>query len=112
MTAAYYKLDNLVAILDKNGVQATGPIVERYDTNPHPDKWKAFGWAVSEIDGHDIRQITDALDKADHIKGKPVMIIAHTIKGKGVPFAEGKADFHHGIMTQQQYETARKLFED
>lgn len=112
MTAAFYKLDNLVAILDKNGVQATGPIVERYDTNPHPDKWKAFGWSVSEIDGHNVTQIADALDNADKIKGQPVMIIAHTVKGKGVPFAEGKADFHHGIMTQQQFETARKLFED
>jgi len=112
MTAAYYKLDNLVAILDKNGVQATGPIIERYDTNPHPDKWKAFGWHVLEIDGHNVSQIADALDKADKIKGQPVMIVAHTVKGKGVPFAEGKADFHHSIMTQQQYETARKLFED
>ncbi len=112
MTAAYYKLDNLVAILDKNGVQATGPIVERYDTNPHPNKWKAFGWHVLEIDGHNVAQIADALDNADKIKGQPVMIVAHTVKGKGVPFAEGKADFHHGIMTQQQYELARKLFED
>jgi len=112
MAAAYYKLDNLTAILDKNEVQATGPIVERYDTNPHPEKWKAFGWHVIEIDGHDIRQVVDALDKADEVKGKPVMIIANTVKGKGVPFAEGKADFHHGIMTEEQYQTARKLFED
>lgn len=112
MAAAYYKLDNLTAILDKNEVQATGPIAERYDTNPHPEKWAAFGWHVIEIDGHDIRQVVDALDKADEVKGKPVMIIANTVKGKGVPFAEGKADFHHGIMTEEQYQTARKLFED
>jgi len=112
MTAAFYKLDNLVAILDKNGIQATGPIVERYDTNPHPEKWKAFGWHVMEIDGHDVRQIADALDKADEVRGKPVMIVAHTVKGKGVPFAEGKAEFHHGIMTKEQYETARALFEE
>ena len=112
LAAAFYKLDNLVAIMDKNGVQATGLIVERYDTNPHPEKWKAFGWHVMEIDGHDVRQIADALDKADEVKGKPVMIVAHTVKGKGVPFAEGKAEFHHGIMTQEQYETARALFEE
>ena len=112
LAAAFYKLDNLVAIMDKNGVQATGPIVERYDTNPHPEKWKAFGWHVMEIDGHDVRQIADALDKADEVMGKPVMIVAHTVKGKGVPFAEGKAEFHHGIMTQEQYETARALFEE
>jgi transketolase len=112
MAAAYYKLDNLTAILDKNEVQATGPIVERYDTNPHPEKWKAFGWHVIEIDGHDMSQVVDALDKAGEVKGKPVMIVANTVKGKGVPFAEGKADFHHGIMTEEQYQTARKLFED
>ena len=111
MTASCYKLDNLVAILDKNGVQAMGPIVERYDTNPHGEKWKAFGWEVMEIDGHDVKQIADALDKADEVKGRPVMIVANTVKGKGVPFAEGKAAFHHGMMTQEQYETARQLFE-
>ena len=110
MTASHYKLDNLVAILDKNKVQAMGPIVERYDTNPHGDKWKAFGWEVMEIDGHDVNQIADALDKADKIKTRPVMIVANTVKGKGVPFAEGKAAFHHGIMTQEQYETALQLF--
>ena len=112
MTAAFYKLDNLVAIFDKNLVQATGPITERYNTNPHPEKWKAFGWHVLEIDGHNIKQIADALDEAGRVKGKPVMIVAHTIKSKGVPFAEGKADFHHGIMTQEQFDTARRLFED
>ncbi|MBN2020220.1 MAG: transketolase [Sedimentisphaerales bacterium] len=112
LTAAFYKLDNLVAIFDKNLVQATGPIVERYDTNPHPEKWEAFGWHVIVIDGHDIRQIADALDEADKVKGKPVTLIAHTVKSKGVSFAEGKAEFHHGIMTQEQFETARRLFED
>jgi transketolase len=112
MTAPFYKLDNLVAIFDKNLVQATGPIIERYDTNPHADKWKAFGWHVVEIDGHDVKQIADALDEADQVKDRPVMLVAHTVKSKGVPFAEGKADFHHGIMTQEQYETARRLFED
>jgi transketolase len=112
LTAAYYKLDNLVAILDRNGIQATGPIVERYDTNPYTAKWKAFGWQVFEVDGHDIRQIAEVLDEADKVKDQPVMIIANTVKGKGVPFAEGKAQFHHGIMTEQEYETARRLFED
>jgi len=111
MTASHYKLDNLTAILDKNGVQAMGPVVERYDTNPHAEKWKAFGWKVMVIDGHDVKQIADALDKADKVKGRPVMIVANTVKGKGVPFAEGKAAFHHGIMTQEQYETAMQLFE-
>jgi transketolase len=112
MTAAFYKLDNLVAIFDKNRVQAMGPIVERYDTNPHGEKWKAFGWHVLEIDGHSVKEIADALDEADKIKGRPVMIVANTVKGKGVPFAEGKAEFHHGIMTEEQHVTARQLFEE
>ena len=112
MTASYYELDNLVAILDKNTVQAMGPIVERYDTNPHAEKWRAFGWHVIEIDGHNINQIVDAFDEADEVTGRPTMIVANTVKSKGVPFAEGKAQFHHGIMTQEQYETARRLFEE
>ncbi len=112
MTASYYKLDNLTAILDKNRVQAMGPVMQRYDTNPHAEKWRAFGWHVIEIDGHDITQIVEAFDQADEVKGKPAMIVANTVKSKGVPFAENKAQFHHGIMTQEQYETARKLFED
>ncbi len=112
MAAAYYKLDNLVGILDKNGIQAMGPIKERFDTNPHADKWKAFGWHVIEIDGHDISQIIDALDQADQVKGKPTMIIAHTVKGKGVSFAENTAAFHNGMMTGEQYEQALKELSD
>ena len=111
MSAAYHKLDNLVAIFDKNKVQATGTVQERYDTNPHADKWKAFGWHVIEIDGHNIPQIIAALEEADTVKGKPTMIVAHTVKGKGVPFAEGKFEFHNGTLTQEQFEQAKKLFE-
>ncbi len=106
MAAAFYKLDNLVAILDKNGIMATGPIVERYDTNPLPEKWKACGWFVLEIDGHNMKEILDALDKVDKIKDQPKMIIAHTVKGKGICFAENQAAFHHGEMNQAQYEKA------
>ncbi|MBN2590541.1 MAG: transketolase [Sedimentisphaerales bacterium] len=112
MTASYYKLDNLVGILDKNRIQAMGPIEKRYDTNPHADKWRAFGWNVLEIDGHNIEEIVAAFDKAEQVKGKPTMIVANTVKSKGVPFAENKAQFHHGMMTQEQYDTARELFVD
>src|SRR4030042_6960233 len=70
MTAAFYKLDTLVAIFDKNLVQATGPIIERYDTNPHGEKWKAFGWNVLEIDGTSVKEIEDALDEAGKDKSK------------------------------------------
>jgi transketolase len=106
MTASYYKLDNLTAILDKNGLQATGSIAERYDTNPLVEKWKAFGWHVAEMDGHNIREIIDTLDQVEHIQGKPHMIIARTVKGKGIPFAENSAAFHNGELTREQFEKA------
>lgn len=106
MAASYYKLDNLTAILDCNKLQATGAIVDRFDTNPLKEKWEAFNWKVIEIDGHDIRQITEALDNAEKVKGKPTIIIAHTIKGKGIKIAENNAAFHNGSMTQEQYDSA------
>ena len=106
MAASYYKLDNLVAILDKNGLQATGVITERYDTNPLKEKWQAFGWYVLEVDGHNIKEIIDALDKADSIEGQPKIIIASTVKGKGVAFAEHVAAFHNGELTAEQFEEA------
>jgi transketolase len=106
MTAAYYKLDNLIAILDKNGLQATGPIVERYNTNPLPEKWKAFGWYVREVDGHDMQEIITVLDAVDKIQEQPKMIIARTIKGRGVAFAEHVAAFHNGELTEEQFEQA------
>ena len=103
MAASYYKLDNLTAILDKNKVMATGPVTDRFDTNPHKEKWLADNWFVIEADGHSITDIDNALEKAAGNKGKPTLIIANTVKGKGIPFAEGKASFHNGIMSQQQY---------
>ncbi len=109
MAASYYRLDNLTGILDCNKLQATGLVKERFDTNPLPEKWTAFGWKVMEIDGHDMMAIIDALDEAEKVKGKPTMIIAHTVKGKGIPFAEGNASFHHGTMTQEQYDHACRL---
>lgn len=106
MTASYYKLENLIAILDKNGLQATGAIAERYDTNPLVEKWKAFGWYVTEMDGHNLKEIIETLDQVDRITGKPKMIIARTVKGKGIPFAENNVAFHNGELTQEQYEEA------
>lgn len=109
MAASAFRLDHLVAILDRNGLQATGPIVQRFNTNPLPEKWRAFGWYVTEIDGHDMRSILDALDEVDTIKGQPKMIIARTIKGAGIPFAENRAEFHNGLLDAKQYETACEL---
>ena len=106
MAAGIYKCDNLIAIVDQNGLQATGPVKERFDTNPLPEKWKAFGWNVIDIDGHDMEQILTALDTADTVKDQPTVIIAHTVKGKGVSFAENVVSFHNGILSQEQYEQA------
>jgi transketolase len=109
MAASAFKLDNLVAILDCNGLQATGPVSQRFNTNPLPEKWRAFGWHVQEIDGHDLAGILKALDDADSMKGKPKMIIARTIKGAGIPFAENKVEFHNGLLDAGQFETACAL---
>ena len=103
MAASYYKLDNLTVILDKNKVMATGPVTERYDTNPHKEKWLANNWFVLEVDGHSFIELDCALETTAGNKGKPTLIIANTVKGKGIPFAEGKAAFHNGIMSREQY---------
>ncbi|MBN1570270.1 MAG: transketolase [Acidobacteria bacterium] len=109
MAASHFKLDNLVAILDYNGLQATGPVAQRFNTNPVPEKWRAFGWHVQEIDGHDMSAILRALDDADAVKGKPKMILARTVKGSGIPFAENKVEFHNGLLDAGQFETACAL---
>jgi transketolase len=111
MAAPNFKIDNLVAIVDRNKVQATGSIVERFNTNPITPKFEAFGWNVIEIDGHNVEEILKALDKADEVKDKPTVIIAETIKGKYISFAENNPAFHNGSMTQDQYETAKKDLE-
>jgi transketolase len=106
MAAANYKADNLVAILDRNGLQATDVVTKVMDSGSLTDKWRAFGWHVLEIDGHDMGQILEALDEVDRIKGKPAIIIANTIKGKGISFAENVVGFHNGVLTQETYNQA------
>ena len=106
MASAYYKLDNLTAILDRNRLQATGPVDERFKIGNLNEKWTAFGWNVLEIDGHDMAQILQAFAQAETVKGKPTLIIANTVKGKGVSFAENVVSFHNGAMTQAQFDTA------
>ena len=108
MAAANFKVDNLVGIVDYNKIQATGPIKEVFDTGDIPAKWKAFGWHVIEIDGHDIPQIAGALDEAEQVKGKPTVIIAHTVKGKGFSFAENSAAYHNAALTEELYKQAQE----
>ncbi len=112
MTASHYKLDNLTAILDYNGLQIDGPVNSIKSVEPVAEKWRAFGWEVRKIDGHDIKQIIEALDWADTVKGKPSFIIAKTVKGKGVSFMEGKVKFHGVPPSEDEMVMALKELEE
>jgi len=106
MTAAKFALDNLTVIVDYNGVQQTGTTRHVMPTEPIADKWAAFNWHVIEIHGHNITQILDALDRADEVHGRPVVIIARTTKGKGVSFMENSPAWHGGIPDRAQFAAA------
>jgi len=106
MAGAHYKLDNLVSFLDHNGLQIDGPINEVLSPEPVADKWRAFGWHVEEIDGHNFAEIIGALQKAREVKGKPTMIVAKTVKGKGVSFMENKVDWHGSAPNAEQTQQA------
>jgi len=103
MAASAYKTDNIVALVDRNRLQAQGKIEDRFNMGSLSEKWTAFGWEVIEVDGHNMEEILTALDKADGIKEKPTVIIANTIKGKGASFAEDNPAFHNAPLTQEQY---------
>jgi transketolase len=109
MFAAHQGLDRLTAIVDRNGLQQTGRTEERVRLDPVADKWRAFGWDVQEIDGHDIAAIAAALARAQDVAARPQAIIARTVKGKGVSFVEGVVGFHGKALTQD--ELARALAE-
>jgi len=106
MAADNYKLDNLVVIVDKNNLQAMGPTAERFEIGRFADKLSAFGAHVISINGHDMEQIIDALDEAETVEGRYTAIVAETVKGKGVSFAEGVTGFHNGMLTQDEYARA------
>ncbi len=106
MFAAHYKLDNLCIVVDLNGLQIDGPITEVMNPTPHDEKFKAFGWHVIVIDGHDFEQIEKAYAEARTVKGKPTAIIAKTVKGKGVSFMENQASWHGAAPNAEQYDIA------
>lgn len=108
LAASAHKADHLIGIIDQNGLQAMGRVSERMDTNPLPEKWQSFGWNVIQIDGHDMEQIVDALDRVDRYNGKPTVIIARTVKGKGISFAENVVGYHNGALTEETYNQAFK----
>ncbi len=111
MASAHFKVDNLTAIVDHNEQQLDGWNREIMNLEPLADKWRAFGWHVLNINGHDIKQILQAAEKAEAMKGKPTVIIAHTIKGKGVSFMENNIDFHGKAPTSEEAERALKELE-
>lgn len=106
MTASHHKLDNICAIVDSNKVQENGPVEDIKGEMPLVEKWQSFGWKTIEVDGHDFEQLIDALDEFERTIGKPTMIIANTIKGKGVSFMEGKAAWHGKAPNTEQLEAA------
>lgn len=106
MAASAFKADNLTAIVDRNRLQANGKTKERFDTGDIMAKFLSFGWHVIEINGHDMREILGALDEAETVKGVPTAIIANTVKGKGVSFAENVVGYHNGMLTEETYRQA------
>ncbi len=109
MAAAHFRCDNLCAILDYNGYQIDGKVKDIMNVEPLTEKWQAFGWHTINIDGHNIAEILDAFEQAKAIKGKPAIIIAKTIKGKGVSFMENVVDFHGRAPTEEE---AKKALEE
>jgi len=107
MTAGKFKLDNLTLIVDYNNVQLDGFVHDIMPMEPFADKWKAFNLAVIEIDGHNMRQILEALDRVEHIHDRTTVILAHTVKGKGVSFMENDNKWHGNVPDEQQMEQAR-----
>ncbi len=106
MSASAHKLDNLVAILDYNKYQLDGPLCEILNWEPVPEKWTAFGWHVIEVDGHNSAAILAAFAEAGTVTGKPVCIVAHTVKGQGVSFIAGNNDWHGKAPTCEECEKA------
>jgi transketolase len=111
MSAAHRGLDNLTVIIDRNRLQQGETVANTNDLEPLADKWRAFGWEVSEVDGHDYMQLLETFSNVPLSKGKPSCIIAHTHKGKGVSFMEDNVAWHHRVPNAQEYAQAMKELE-
>jgi len=112
LTAAHYKLDNLCAIIDHNKLQITGRTTDVCNTDPIDQKFESFGWTVRHVDGHDFKMLQETLDELPFTGGKPSLIIAHTVKGKGVSYMEDELKWHHGVPNKQQYAQAIEELEN
>ena len=107
MVASHHKLDSLTAIVDRNGLSLDGSTEEILALEPFAEKWRSFGWNAIEVDGHDFRQLFEGLDQAKETRGKPTVLVAKTIKGKGVSFMEGDPLFHNSGTTDEQVKVAK-----
>jgi len=112
MATAKWKLDNFTVILDRNHLQNDFCVDDEMPIEPVADKWRAFGWDVQDIDGHDMAQIVAALDKAETVKGKPTAIVCRTVKGKGSKMFEGKVEFHGTTPSKEELEIALKELDE
>ncbi len=106
MAASHYKLDNLVAIIDRNKLQITGSTEDVMNLEPLGDRWGSFGWEVIEVDGNDMEQLVKVFSEVPKTVGKPTMIIANTVKSKGISFAENIPSWHHHVPTKEEYDLA------
>lgn len=106
MAAKHYRLDNLAVIVDRNGIELDGPTEEIMSLEPLVEKWRSFGWKVKEIDGHKIEEIVEALRDLPFEVNRPGIVIAHTVKGKGISFAENTHDWHYATITEEQAQRA------
>ncbi|SIQ41815.1 transketolase [Halanaerobium kushneri] len=102
LAASHFKLDNLVGIIDRNNLQITDNTEKVMGLEPLAEKWKSFGWEIIEVDGHNYQELINAFTKSSEIKGRPTLILANTIKGKGVSFMENKAEWHHGLPSEEE----------
>ncbi|GAI17441.1 unnamed protein product, partial [marine sediment metagenome] len=108
MAAAHYKLDNLIAIIDRNKLQMSGNTEDVMRLEPLEEKWKSFGWGVMAVDGNNVEQLEKALESAPLVKDKPTLFMAYTIKGKGVSFIENEVGWHHKVPTDEQLQQSIK----
>lgn len=106
MSASHYRLDNLTGIIDRNGLEITGNTEDVMKLEPLQERWSSFGWSVKTINGHNYRELLDTFDSVPFENGRPSLIIANTVKGKGVSFIEGKAEWHHKVPSKKQLEEA------
>ena len=111
MAASNFKLDNLTAFIDWNKIQATGRTEDVFKIPDLDKKWRAFGWEVVTVDGHDVDKLIAAIDHAKTVKGKPTLVILDTIKGKGISFAEDVPTYHNGIFDAAKFDAAKKELE-